>query len=615
MSPASTVQTLLTRLHAPTQDLVSLSFCNGNKEAHVLAWVNSLPLTQINFVSTQLYKALPEISRLQTQPETRLGMLETLRSPVQQSIQGLAQTFLNQPLILPDAARKTATIAQALQKHMSNGYLVVVRELCAGRRQSSEETIHLKALAIHRAITGLGLLLLRSYQLYAPISGQLWVELHSLYSLAETLELIELPVDDPLPHHRGVTTIRQAYVRLLLLACARPNQLRQDEVVATYHALENLSALGQLLPGNTDRKDNLFAVLLDSNQPPFYKSRLAPGANENLRELNSNPIASKLEEQVNLASNSSNSAAGRNAFDLSLTLTDHLIHAWNILAQRSFERRPANGKLEVTVGLSNIHFHITDGIPFNIFLDQTQKISHGADKQKIFQQRSAQLKYEGQKASDDDPWGEAFDVSGNTLAGGELSTSNIELSIRQREQHQYRGHHPVYQIPLIDTSPGGYCLEWHDEIPVQVKAGELLGLREAGRQKWNVGVVRWVQQTRNSTQLGIQVLAPTAVAVGIAVVQKTGGFSEYLRALQLPALKAVNQPATLLTNAISFREYNKVRVYYAAQRPGESQPEELNLQLTQKLFSTGAFCQFTFREIAGAKPDTSADDFDAVWKK
>src|SRR5690606_13489736 len=164
-------------------------------------------------------------------------------------------------------------------------------------------------------------------------------------------------------------------------------------------------------------------------------------------------------------------------------------------------------------------------------------------------------------------------------AGGELSTSNIELSIRQREQHQYRGHHPIFEIPLIDTSPGGYCLEWHDEIPVQVKAGELLGLRETGRQKWNVGVVRWVQQTRNSTQLGIQILAPTAIAVGIAIVQKTGGFSEYLRALQLPALKVINQPATLLTNAISFREYNKVRVYYAAQRPGETQPEELNLQL------------------------------------
>src|SRR5690606_33071038 len=128
MSSTPKVTELLNRLHTPPQDLAQLSFCKSTPGA-IKAWVDALPLTQMNFVSTQLYRALLEIARLKVSPEVRLAMLEHLRSPTQQTIQGLSQSFLNQPLILPEAARKTATVAQALQKHMSNGYLAVVREL------------------------------------------------------------------------------------------------------------------------------------------------------------------------------------------------------------------------------------------------------------------------------------------------------------------------------------------------------------------------------------------------------------------------------------------------------------------------------------------------------
>lgn len=605
MTFAPSIQKLLGRLQAPQQDLAQLSFCGGSKDTHVNMWINGLPLTQINYVSTQLYKALPEIGRLKTTPEIRLAMFECLRSPAQQSIQGLSQTFLNQPLLLPEAARKSATVAQAIQKHMTNGYLVVVRELSQEKRLAGKEGTNLLALAIHRAMTGLGLSLLRNYQLYTPIPSQVWAELHALYQLAETLILLDLPVDDPLPKHRDVRTIEHAYLRILLLACARPNQLRQDEVIATYNALETLSPSGQLTPHNATRKDNLFAVMLDSNQPPLYKSRLPPGTGQSVRDLSSGQLATRLEEEVNLSA--SNTDASRNAYNLSAALTDHLIHAWNILAQRSFERSTSAGTLKVTIGLSNIHFHVAGSTPFPIFLDQANSINHGRDTGKIFQKRGVQLKTE--KETEDDPWGDAFNVGASPLAGKQLPTLNIELNIRQQQQ-EYQGKHPIYDVPLLDASAGGYCLEWREAIPGQLKAGELLGLREEGRQKWALGVVRWVQRTRDSTQIGVQVLAPHAIPIGIAVVQKTGGFSEYLRALELPALKAVNQPATLLTNAISFREYDKVQVYYAGDR-AQTEPTR---QLTQKLFSTGAFCQFSFREAAGTKP-TAADDFDAVWKK
>lgn len=608
MSSAPRITELLNRLHTPTQDLVQLSFCKTNPAA-IKAWVDALPLTQMNFVSTQLYRALPEIARLKTTPETRLAMLEHLRSPTQQTIQGLSQSFLNQPLILPEAARKTATIAQALQKHMSNGYLAVVRELCQTQTTSNPEGRKTQALAIARAITGLGLLLVRSYQLYTPISGQLWIELHSLYALAEVLDLLDSQIQDPLPYHMGIKTPEQAYLRLLLLACARPNQLRQDEVVASYRALESLSALGKLSHYSPERKDNLYAVILDSDQPPLYKSRLNLANKTQVRELNTSQVAARLQE----VSKSETTTDLPNGVLLSPALSDHLIHAWNLLAQRSFDRHASNGHLNITVGLTNIHYYISGKLPFPLFLNRTSDYLGAGDKGGIFRKLAVPLK-ETQEA-EDDPWGEAFDVGGGKLAGAQLPTLNIESNIRQQEQQNYQGKHPVYRVPLVDISPGGYCLEWQEEIPGQVKVGELLGMHEDGRHKWSIGVVRWVQQTQGSTQLGIQILAPQAVPLGIAMIHKEGGFSDYLRALQLPALKAVNQPASLITNAVSFREYKKVKLFYARDPQGGAEAREINAQLNRRLFATGAFSQFSFREILapGTSNAKQADDFDSVW--
>src|SRR5690625_5885547 len=94
----------------------------------------------------------------------------------------------------------------ALQKHLSNAYLVAVADFA--QTPNDTEALPARALAVHRRITGLGLLLLRSYQLYTPRPAQLCNELHALYALAEAAQLHQLPVNDPLPHHAQLNTIQ-----------------------------------------------------------------------------------------------------------------------------------------------------------------------------------------------------------------------------------------------------------------------------------------------------------------------------------------------------------------------------------------------------------------------
>jgi hypothetical protein len=610
MTKLQPISQLVQQLNVPIQDLAQLSFCDGTRDSSVKAWVRSLPLTQTQFVSGLLYQALPDVSRLQTLPANRIQILENLRSPTLQSIEGLTQNFLNQPLILPDPAVKTATVAQALQKHMINGYLVAIRDLC---KQTNANT-DLLTLAIHRAITGLSLLLLRYYQLYVPISGQLWAELHSLYQIALHLGIAENAVVDDYPHLQHCRTITLAYTRALLLACARPNQLRQDEILSTFEALDTLSALAQLHDSKIGNHDNLFAVALNSNRPPLYRSRFTADENTLLLELNTAQICQKLIE-VNAASRTESieNASLRNELQLTSSLTLHLIQAWNLLAQRSFERQESQGALDVAVGLSNIHYQLAGQMNFTHFLNRTQGVQSTDKMSAIFQKRGAVLKDTAKQKTKADPWDDAFDISGTSLAGRTVATDKIEFAIQQQEAEESKDTYPIYHVPLIDSSPGGYCIEWRNEIPNQVKAGELLALREPQRNRWSLGVVRWANQTKGATQLGIQILAASATPVGVAMLHKTGDSSEYLRALEIPPLKAINQPATLITNAITFREYSKARIFKRAHEGAEN--DQHNIQLTRRLFATGAFSQFTYRELATAKPKEAAknDDFDSIW--
>lgn len=598
------IRELASRFKVPPQDLESLSFC-ASKPAKVEAWAEALPATRVSYVSSLLYKALPEIVRLKTDPGTRLAMLECLRPRVQQAIQGLAPQFLNQPLILPDVARKTATIAQALQKHLTNGYLVAAVELAEHSptgKPESDSLAQQRALALHRAMTGLGLLLLRSYQLYSPVPRRLWLELHSLYQMGEALGLLHQPVPEELSHHRKLNTLEKNYLRLLLLAAAHPNQLRQVEVSNTYEALEELAPLAHIVAYDPAQEDNLFAVILESDSPPLYKSRLPNAPGGELRELDTGPVVNALAAEREALG--SRTGAQRDQLGLTTALNEHLSHAWHLLAQRSFERQPGQGQMDVTIGLSNLHFHLCGGQPFNLFMNQAAHIQN--DDTGPF---SRQLPAAGVQSASPDAWDSAFDAGGSRLAGNELATFNIENSIRQREQKDYRREHPTFQVPIVDISLGGYCLEWREPIPVQLKAGELLGLREEGRHKWSLGVVRWVQQARQATLIGVQTIAPQATPLGAAAMHKTGGLSEFLRALELPALKAINQPATLITNAVTFHEYSKVRLYRrnSGQRD-DNQKTQSTVQLTRRRFSTGAISQFEYRELVpGSDPVDNRD--------
>src|SRR5699024_8353492 len=97
---------------------------------------------------------------------------------VTQISQRLIKHYLNQPLVLPAKAQKVASLTQALQGHLANGYKLVAVEGCK-RLPKRDARVHV-AQACYRGINALTNALLRCYQLYFPIPSNLWLEIHQL---------------------------------------------------------------------------------------------------------------------------------------------------------------------------------------------------------------------------------------------------------------------------------------------------------------------------------------------------------------------------------------------------------------------------------------------------
>ena len=222
--PAQTV-----RLKLPEQDLPHLTL-GADQPKKLEQWVESLPIMNMGETARQLYQFIQELNRLQIDSKLRFQLLEVVRPSILHVSESLQKHYLNQSLVLPEKARRVASLAQALQGHLANGYkLVAVRGI---RKVKDKAVRRAVTTAIHRAVTALGDTLLRCYQLYFPSPRHLWLELHQLFLLAELHGISGTAVEDG----DGESSIQSAYARCLLLATAKPNQLRQQELAGIYKA-------------------------------------------------------------------------------------------------------------------------------------------------------------------------------------------------------------------------------------------------------------------------------------------------------------------------------------------------------------------------------------------
>ncbi len=594
-------------LRVPTPQQQHLTFCEATAR-ELKHWVASLPKANLGETARLLYQALIELNQLACTSATRLQLLELLRPEVYYVCKHLERHFLNQSVVLDERPRKVANLCQALQNHLAIGYkLIVVQE--AGN--TAREPLQHLVMALQRATHSLFGALIRASQLYCPVPEGLWLELHQLYKIGCNQQLQHINVHDVQARHTPALelSLEQTYLMALLLGCARCNQMRQSGIARLAEALELWCLLVKLQPANLPSSLFVIAPLVDG--PPRYKSLFLAGEQHTHLGIDSQQLADAIREYLLLPTEDRKRSQLHVPEGFNLDVLQHLSSAWGDIAERTFQRNNGQGSLTLSIGMSSVHYFIAGEIPFS----------------QVLKKAARTVKFNAQPTdSAPDVWGGAFDAQAvshwQPLPMEEIvyqaqAPANAQPAPADEDSGEL---YPTYCLPIVNHSPGGYCLSWPKEVPGQLQAGEIIGLQDSPQQAWSVAVVRWIRQVRGGgTQMGIELVAPFAQPCGLQLMRKTEQNSQFLRALLLPAIAAISRPATLITPRLPFQEGNKVLINLNG--------DEQRAVLSRKQTSTGSFTRFEYRNVeqassAQGKPVTASssqakageEDFDSLWK-
>lgn len=582
----------------PEQSLAALSFAEPNTAA-IDKWKQNLPMANTGEASRQLYQAINELNQLPLAANVRLAILELLREPIHFVSQQLAKHYLNQSISLPEQQQKVANLCQALGIHLATGYKLVLKDSLANI--ASEKARKNFACAAHRTISEYGDILVRSYQLYTLAPRGIWQELHSIYHFSDAIGLQKYEITDASNTDTPNSRIDQAYKRILLLSCCRPNQLRQQEIGDVYKALSRWTDYVEF--GQEYSEQAVFVIDLEQDRAPCYRSLLTESTSELQSGLDTAELVQRITNTLSAMQQKGEDSSTYLEVPSKINerLLNHIHHSLGILTKRTFKRIANNGSLYLGAGLSASHYYTSGQRNF-----QEQLLQSNA----AIMSKEGQNKFMAQSRNNGDAWSEAHDAEG---LGSEMPGAMVEYE-RLNTKSSNEPEFPEFQVKLINTSPSGYCLQWSDTVPANIQAGEVLVVRESRTQPWSVAVVRWIRYARKQgTQVGIELLAPNAQPCAVQLLHKTGDPSEYLRGLLLPELSSIGQPATLITPRMPFQTGSKVSI-----RQIDSESKSV---LKECIASTASFSQFLLSEAVQLQASASTlsssldqeDDFDSLW--
>lgn len=590
---------LLLRVPTPTKQ--GLTFCDATPR-DLKRWIAGLPKANIGETARQLYQALIELNQLLTPSDNRIQLLELLRPEVYFVCQHLERHFLNQAIVLDERPRKVANLCQALQNHLAIGYKLIISRLA---EQPNRERNALLGTALQRAVHSLNGPLIRTSQLYCPVPEGLWLELHQLYLIARRHELHKVVIRDPLARHTQGMSVEQGYIVALLIGCSRCNQMRQSAIARLAEALEAWSTLVNLQGGG--QPTSIFAVAPQLDGPPRYTSLFQPSELQGALGIDPTPLVDAIKDHLELLPEERARSRLSVPEGFSVDMLQHAAAAWGDISERTFQRTQGTGSMTLCIGMSALNYYLANGRAFSEILKQQ------VDTTASFKPLSGEP----------DVWANAHDARRVNDWDNGLPFEEIEYpkpASEQDEQANAAESYPTFALSIVNHSPGGYCLSWPKEVPSQLQAGEILGIRDNPQQGWSVAVVRWIRQVRGGgTQMGIELIAPHAQSCGLQLVRKTEQNSQYLRALLLPEIAAISRPATLITPRLPFQEGSKVLINING--------KERRAVLSQKQVSTGSFSQFEYHDLeqkaahhatsvtaSGTQRPAGEEDFDSLWK-
>lgn len=541
----------------------------------VKQWLDDLPKANLIRSALAVYYSLKKQREANIEPEKWYESLQAIDEAVIYFADMLHKKYLEDSALLSYEKRQVMALAQALLSETAWHYQQI-----ASRHAKAYEDEQL-VLILSRALSILGLYFLRSFQLYNMPNSKLVKQSYELFQLAEQHGIAKTFFHPAGSSHLQATSLLKQFKMILLLLTVSPYQLTPHDLE---HVFEHLDEWADLtIVSDRPSADSLFVIDLQSDKTPEY-AKLYQGDASQLRALNFTALIDKLNELSNIAKYDKQSSAA----DLSEFVLHHLTRTWGSFPTRQFTRTQESGEVNACIGLVSAHYFLND------------------EQDDMPEPRVKQEEPLTKLDNDDlDLLPNHHSGSPDDLFSGHRQEAHTEkdpwkLIYQRQDTHhlpepkEIKAHKPQYHSwQLINSSSNGYCLCTSANYPDELKAGKIIGLQEQiddNRCYWQIGVVRWIKYTDdNMLQIGIELLSPNAIPIGIQTKQQEREHYKLIRALLLPDIPALEQPQTLIVPRLPFKENMVVRI--------ANMYIDADVKLIENLNYSNFFNRFSFEVI------------------
>lgn len=502
----------------------SLPLADTRDAAACLDLIDRLPLTNTRETQQQLAALLAGLARQPPPAMGYLAVLEKMRLPLA-FIQGeMAQRYAAKPL--PPAPGEEEAFRQvlALWRAMGTAYADVAR--IGGDNALIQRTL---ALICQRCVHYAGRVLLEFFRARREPAAGAWIDLHGYYATAEEWGLAGVAVAEPVAGPNVVQSSAQAYAEVLLVDLSNPYSRSPRELAWIIRWARHMAAFTAVLPAAAGTEPRAFGVDLMEDRATRPLEMLA--ARDSVRRFDTAALTPELQRllvavrqnippvSLGLGDDCPTPAAGR--------LLLQLYRPWCLHAlPRRFQRRDASGIAEVCHGFEAIHFHVT-GAEF----DQPEHVRmySRADMERIWTFRDQV-----------DP------------------TQRLQVSAI----HAQLGY-PTEKWEVADQSISGFRLQ-RGAAGARIEHGQLFCLRPPDGEHFLLAQVSWylLQEATGGLLAGVHVLAGRPQGIALRPAGAAVSPSErYVRAFLLPAVAALNEPATLVLPRGWFQPERVVEVF------------------------------------------------------
>lgn len=485
------------------------------------AWLQTVPLVNVAPSHSLLLGQLEELNCFELEPTQRLRIMELLAEPAAFVQIEQAKKYTGKPVPLARQERDIFHNVVALWDALSHGYRHCLNSIAEGNPALFGQ----HALVCQRALWSTGQRLAEHYKSCQELSAEDWKLLHRFFAFAEGHGVLDKPVPVPAQETRN-TTCLQTYVQLLLLHLASdPSEQSAKQMAMVSRWLERWSQKVRIgrKPSASEPGLAPLAVDLAAGRGPVH----ALLSGESVRFLELDELAKGIRSRVALLGKGDTPEALGLGDDINAAAAEQLLlvchrHWCEEPKARVSARRAVTAQAKLCAGTPAMHYHIS-GKPFR----------------------------------------QPVEAKELTKAQREEIATFGRIATRQDDEYSTTHGFVLENWTIREESLGGLRIErGGDGGKGRFVQQQLIAVQPADAKGFMLGIVCWLSVSDElELRAGIRMLPGVPQCVAVRATGLNAMTEKYVPALLLPAVPALQSPATLILPAGWYRPKRIVEVF------------------------------------------------------